>query len=78
MDGVAVEDAVFTSDTGMATVWLSRLVAMGGGRVLFGFCNLGSMAIAMPSGRLTRSAWAVTGGWWRCAGMAGWACSWAA
>ncbi|MGW6841718.1 thiamine pyrophosphate-dependent enzyme [Streptomyces sp. NPDC054958] len=48
VDGYAAEDAVFTSDTGMATVWLSRFVAMRGTRRLIGSYNLGSMANAMP------------------------------
>ncbi|MEV6833106.1 thiamine pyrophosphate-dependent enzyme [Streptomyces sp. NPDC051133] len=48
VDRVAAEDAVFTSDTGMATVWLSRFVEMRGGRRLIGSYNLGSMANAMP------------------------------
>ncbi|MGW1984160.1 thiamine pyrophosphate-dependent enzyme [Streptomyces collinus] len=48
VDRVAAEDAVFTSDTGMATVWLSRFVEMRGDRRLIGSYNLGSMANAMP------------------------------
>ncbi|MEV6995721.1 thiamine pyrophosphate-dependent enzyme, partial [Streptomyces sp. NPDC093228] len=48
VDRVAAEDAVFTSDTGMATVWLSRFVQMRGRRALIGSYNLGSMANAMP------------------------------
>ncbi|MFG3197452.1 thiamine pyrophosphate-dependent enzyme [Streptomyces sp. NPDC048208] len=48
VDAVADEDAVFTSDTGMATVWLSRFVEMRGDRRLLGSYNLGSMANAMP------------------------------
>jgi pyruvate dehydrogenase (quinone) len=44
----AAPDAVFTSDTGMATVWLSRFVTMTGTRRLIGSYNLGSMANAMP------------------------------
>jgi pyruvate dehydrogenase (quinone) len=44
----ADRDAVFTSDTGMATVWLSRFVTMTGTRRLVGSYNLGSMANAMP------------------------------
>ncbi|MFB7981803.1 thiamine pyrophosphate-dependent enzyme [Streptomyces vinaceus] len=48
VDRYADEDAVFTSDTGMATVWLSRFVAMRGSRRLIGSYNLGSMANAMP------------------------------
>ncbi|MGW2987851.1 thiamine pyrophosphate-dependent enzyme [Streptomyces goshikiensis] len=48
VDAYAAEDAVFTSDTGMATVWLSRFVTMRGSRRLIGSYNLGSMANAMP------------------------------
>lgn len=48
VDRIAAEDAVFTSDTGMATVWLSRFVEMRGARRLLGSYNLGSMANAMP------------------------------
>ncbi len=44
----AAPDAVFTTDTGMATVWLSRFVEMTGSRRLVGSFNLGSMANAMP------------------------------
>jgi pyruvate dehydrogenase (quinone) len=39
---------VFTTDTGMATVWLSRFVRMTDRRALLGSFNLGSMANAMP------------------------------
>jgi pyruvate dehydrogenase (quinone) len=48
VDEVAADDAIFTSDTGMATVWLSRFVHMRGTRRLIGSYNLGSMANAMP------------------------------
>jgi pyruvate dehydrogenase (quinone) len=48
VDRHAADDAVFTSDTGMATVWLSRYVRMRGTRRLLGSYNLGSMANAMP------------------------------
>ncbi|MER5884881.1 thiamine pyrophosphate-dependent enzyme [Streptomyces sp. NPDC001941] len=48
LDRAAADDAVFTSDTGMATVWLSRFVEMRGSRRLIGSYNLGSMANAMP------------------------------
>ncbi len=48
VDRHAAADAVFTSDTGMATVWLSRFVRMSGTRRLLGSYNLGSMANAMP------------------------------
>ena len=48
IDRHAAADAVFTTDTGMATTWLARFVRMGGGRELLGSFNLGSMANAMP------------------------------
>lgn len=48
VDACAADDAVFTSDTGMATVWLSRFVTLSGRRRLLGSYNLGSMANAMP------------------------------
>jgi pyruvate dehydrogenase (quinone) len=48
VDEVAADDAIFTSDTGMSTVWLSRFVRMRGTRRLIGSYNLGSMANAMP------------------------------
>ena len=48
IDRHAAHDAIFTSDTGMSTVWLSRFVPMSGTRRLVGSYNLGSMANAMP------------------------------
>ena len=48
LDRHAAGDAVFTGDTGMSVVWLSRFVTLGGGRRLIGSFNLGSMANAMP------------------------------
>jgi pyruvate dehydrogenase (quinone) len=48
VDRLAAHDAIFTSDTGMATVWLSRFLRMSEGRRLIGSYNLGSMANAMP------------------------------
>jgi pyruvate dehydrogenase (quinone) len=48
LDTHAADDAIFTSDTGMSTVWLSRFVTMRGSRRLIGSYNLGSMANAMP------------------------------
>ena len=48
VDRHADADAVFTTDTGMSTVWLSRFVRMSGHRRLLGSYNLGSMANAMP------------------------------
>ena len=44
----AAADAIFTSDTGMSTVWLSRFVTLRGTQRLLGSYNLGSMANAMP------------------------------
>ncbi len=48
VDAHAADDAIFTTDTGMSTVWLSRFVTMRGTRRLIGSYNLGSMANAMP------------------------------
>ncbi|MFW2512910.1 thiamine pyrophosphate-dependent enzyme [Demequina sp. SO4-13] len=48
VDRRAPDDAVFTVDTGMSTVWLSRFVEMRAGRELLGSFNLGSMANALP------------------------------
>ncbi len=48
VDRYAAADAVFTTDTGMATTWLARFVRMTGSRRLLGSFNLGSMANAMP------------------------------
>ena len=48
IDRHATDDAIFTADTGMSTVWLSRFVTMRGTRRLLGSFNLGSMANAMP------------------------------
>ncbi len=48
IDRHANADTIFTSDTGMSTVWLSRFVRMSGRRRLLGSYNLGSMANAMP------------------------------
>jgi pyruvate dehydrogenase (quinone) len=48
VDRLAAPDAIFTTDTGMSTVWFSRFVHMSAGRRLIGSYNLGSMANAMP------------------------------
>jgi pyruvate dehydrogenase (quinone) len=48
IDRHAAPDAIFTTDTGMSTVWLSRFVTMSDRRRLLGSFNLGSMANAMP------------------------------
>ena len=45
---LADDDAVFTSDTGMATTWLARFVRLRPRQRLIGSYNLGSMANAMP------------------------------
>ncbi len=48
VDRHAPDDAIFTVDTGMSTVWLARFVEMRGTRELLGSFNLGSMANALP------------------------------
>ena len=48
LDRHAAPDAVFTTDTGMSTVWVSRFVTMRDRRRLLGSYNLGSMANALP------------------------------
>ncbi|MDZ7675338.1 MAG: thiamine pyrophosphate-dependent enzyme [Acidimicrobiales bacterium] len=48
IDEIAGPDTVFTSDTGMSTVWMSRFIRMTGTRRIIGSYNLGSMANAMP------------------------------
>lgn len=48
LDKQAADDAIFTTDTGMSTVWLSRFLRLSGRRRLLGSFNLGSMANAMP------------------------------
>ena len=48
VDRHASGDAIFTTDTGMSTVWLARFVTMRDQRRLLGSYNLGSMANAMP------------------------------
>jgi pyruvate dehydrogenase (quinone) len=45
---LADPDAIFTVDTGMATVWACRYLQMTAGRRLIGSFNHGSMANAMP------------------------------
>ena len=48
VDRHAPQDTLFTTDTGMSTVWFSRFVTMTGTRRLIGSYNLGSMANALP------------------------------
>lgn len=45
---LASDDAIFTTDTGMSTVWLARFVRFRERQRLLGSFNLGSMANAMP------------------------------
>jgi pyruvate dehydrogenase (quinone) len=45
---VAEDDAAFTADTGMCTVWAARYIRMKEGRSLIGSFNHGSMANALP------------------------------
>lgn len=44
----AARDAIFTTDTGMSTVWLARFVRLTEDQRLLGSFNYGSMANAMP------------------------------
>lgn len=48
IDRLADEDAVFTADTGMTTVWAARYLHGTGKRTLMGSFSHGSMANAMP------------------------------
>lgn len=48
LNDLAPDDAIFTTDTGMSTVWASRFLQMRGRRELLGSFNLGSMANALP------------------------------
>lgn len=48
LDRQAESAAIFTADTGMSTVWLSRFIHFTGTRRLLGSYNLGSMANALP------------------------------
>ncbi|MDE2234514.1 MAG: ubiquinone-dependent pyruvate dehydrogenase [Gammaproteobacteria bacterium] len=48
IDKHADDDAIFTSDTGMTTVWAGRYLRATGKRRLFGSYSHGSMASAMP------------------------------
>jgi pyruvate dehydrogenase (quinone) len=45
---LAEDDAAFTADTGMCTVWAARYIRMKKGRSLIGSFNHGSMANALP------------------------------
>jgi pyruvate dehydrogenase (quinone) len=48
LSDAAAENAIFTSDVGMCTVWAARYLKMNGKRRLLGSFNHGSMANAMP------------------------------
>ncbi|WP_062076972.1 thiamine pyrophosphate-dependent enzyme [Demequina globuliformis] len=48
IDRHAPDNAVFTADTGMSTVWAARFIEMRQDRELLGSFNLGSMANALP------------------------------
>lgn len=48
LDKYADDDAIFTSDTGMSTVWAARYLRANGKRTLMGSYSHGSMANAMP------------------------------
>jgi len=48
LDRLSDQDAIFTTDTGMVTVWAARFLRMSGTRRLLGSFNLGSMANALP------------------------------
>ncbi|MFC0550224.1 pyruvate dehydrogenase [Planotetraspora thailandica] len=48
LDRFAADDAVFTADTGMSTVWAARLISATGRRRLLGSFVHGSMANALP------------------------------
>ena len=48
LNSFATEDAIFTVDTGMSTVWACRYLRMTSGRRLIGSFNHGSMANALP------------------------------
>jgi len=50
IDELAAEDAVFTCDVGLPTVWASRYLHMNGKRSLMGSFVHGSMASAVPQG----------------------------
>jgi pyruvate dehydrogenase (quinone) len=48
LSDAAAQDAIFTCDVGMPTVWAARYLKMNGKRRLLGSFNHGSMANAMP------------------------------
>jgi pyruvate dehydrogenase (quinone) len=48
LNDTAADDAIFTADTGMSTVWAARYLRMSGSRQLLGSFIHGSMANALP------------------------------
>lgn len=48
IDELATDDAIFTCDVGLPTLWAARYLTMNGRRRLLGSFNHGSMANAMP------------------------------
>ncbi|MFL6149176.1 MAG: pyruvate dehydrogenase [Pseudonocardiaceae bacterium] len=48
IDGLAADDAIFTSDTGMCNVWTARYITPNGRRRILGSFKHGSMANALP------------------------------
>ena len=48
IDGLAADDAIFTSDTGMCNVWTARYITPNGRRRVLGSFKHGSMANALP------------------------------
>ena len=48
LDGLAADDAIFTSDTGMCNVWTARYITPNGRRRILGSFKHGSMANALP------------------------------
>jgi pyruvate dehydrogenase (quinone) len=48
LSDAAAQDAIFTCDVGMSTVWAARYLKLNGKRRLLGSFNHGSMANAMP------------------------------
>ena len=58
VDELAVEDAVFTCDVGLPTVWAARYLRMNGKRSLLGSFVHGSMASALPQAIGAQAAYA--------------------
>jgi pyruvate dehydrogenase (quinone) len=57
INDLAANDAVFTCDVGLPTVWAARYLAMNGKRRLIGSFWHGSMANAMPHRDVTGDPW---------------------